>query len=707
MLQFLAALAARWRVALLVCVTVLVWVSYYDRWTAASWSVPTDYRGDALEILARIQASAEGNTVPLRPQVIERLGAPFGANWSAYPSSDLLLLWGVGKLARLVGVFPAANIALLLASVTAALAFYGCARWLRARWEWAFAGALLFAFTFQTFHRGLAHLLIVFSWTVPLALLSAGLIASSRRLRWRGPSGLFCIGTAAVIGVGNPYVLLLYLQLVGWALVAQWFGPRRRPNIVTGLVAMGVAVLGLGLVESHVWLYAPDTAATSPIVRNYGGTERYALKPIELLLPPATHRWSALAFLGQRYVRWSDWRTGEAFAPYLGLVAMVGLLWLTAVSLRAVFRRERLPGVALPAAWVLAFASVGGITNMVAFFTTVTVFRATNRFSIFLSAVALLFLVMRLSRWSRTRPVWLSVALAAVVTGIGLGDELPRSLEPVRRGQIAERVAADRALGRRLEQLVPMPAMVFQLPIVGFPEVIPPHRLGDYEYFRPYLGTRHAQFTYGSLKGRSRGRWQREIAELPPAEMVRRLEHYGFGALYLDRRGFVDRGEELLTALAAAGRTERIDSTTGNQVVVLLKPAAQPVVPVARSLTFGQGWHEPHPGEPRWAYGPAALSYYNPAPQAVRAHVRLRLSAVSRRHVSILARGAKPVAVELDEAQREVTFPITLQPGPNRIDLESEEPPVRLSEGRDQLRAFAIHDTAVELEATVVAAVDR
>lgn len=48
-----------------------------------------------MEIFARIQAAAGGNTVPMQPQVIARLGAPFGPNWSAYPTSDLPLVWAL------------------------------------------------------------------------------------------------------------------------------------------------------------------------------------------------------------------------------------------------------------------------------------------------------------------------------------------------------------------------------------------------------------------------------------------------------------------------------------------------------------------------------------------------------------------------------------------------------------------------------------
>ena len=155
--KFLRFLGARWRVAALALVAALVWCAHYDKWTVASWQVPTDYEGDAPEILAQMRAAADGDIWPLAPKVIERLGAPFGAFWNAYPAPDKPLLLLVGLLSQWIGLFAAANVALMLAPVSAALSFYFVARWLRCRCEWAWAGALVFAFSYQTFHRGLAH----------------------------------------------------------------------------------------------------------------------------------------------------------------------------------------------------------------------------------------------------------------------------------------------------------------------------------------------------------------------------------------------------------------------------------------------------------------------------------------------------------------------------------------------------------------------
>ncbi len=702
-------LAARWRVALLALVTTLVWVTHYDRWTLASWSVPTDYSGDSLEILARIAAAADGETGLLQAQTIGRLGAPFGANWSAYPASDLPLVVVLGWLARVVGVFAAANLALWMATVSAAVAFYGSARWLRTRWEWAFAGAIVFAFTFQTFSRGLPHLFLVFAWTVPLALVCVGLVASSRRLRLRAWGGIFCLGVGLAIGVGNPYTLFLFLQLLGWALVAQWLGVRRRENLLVGAGTMAVAVVAFFIVESQVWLFAPDTAAASPLVRNYGSTERYALKPIELFMPPASHRWEALAFFGNRYVRWSEWRTGEAFAPYLGVVGIVAFGWLAWVTLQAILRRRRVPGVALPAGWVLVFASVGGLTNIMAFFTGLVVFRATNRFSIFLSAAVLLFFVSRVSRWWAQRPApWqrLSALAAVVVLAVGLSDQLPRAPGPKKQQQIAERVANDRELGKLLEGKLPPAAMVFQLPVMLFPEGGPRGQLGDYEHFRPYLSTGSLRFSYGTLKGRSRGRWQREAEDLPTRELVQRLERYGFSALYFNKRGFADQAEKLIAELKALGRTEMIEGRQGNQLAVILQPHPQPKLPVARTLTFGEGWHSASPGQPRWAHGPATFSFYNPLSRPLPTHVRLALSAEGERNVRLRHNNEEKLTTKVGVGRQDVSVQVTMRPGFNRIDLSSPEPANRSSQERGHLRTFAVHETAVAAQ-TDLAAVGR
>jgi hypothetical protein len=308
-------IATSWPLLLLVLIAAAIWCWHYERWTIASWRLPTNYSGDAHETLARVQAAAEGDIWPGRSQVIHRLGAPFGAYWNGYPTPDKLLVLALGGLSRMAGLFAAVNIGQLMAQVSAAVSFFLVARWLR---EWAMVGGLLFAYTYSTFCRGLAHFSLLFTWTVPLGLFAVWLVAGSRRLAWHRPGVWVCLAAAIALGAHNPYNLFFWLQLMTWALVAQWFGPRRRANLQIGLVALALAVAVCALMHLEAWVHVDEPEGAPLLARNYGGTERYALKPVETVIPPRVHRWEPLAFLGSRYARWSDWR-GEEFHPYLVL----------------------------------------------------------------------------------------------------------------------------------------------------------------------------------------------------------------------------------------------------------------------------------------------------------------------------------------------------------------------------------------------------
>jgi hypothetical protein len=142
-------------------------------------------------------------------------------------------------LGRGIGLFAAANLGLLLAQVSAALAFYLVARRLAVRWEWAWAGALLFAYTYHTFHRGLAHFSFVFTWTVPVGLLAVWLVAQSRRLDRRRVHGEFVgrgeathhsvsIAPVRVDGVGVECIRVVEYRVCHGPMVARGSTPPDR-----------------------------------------------------------------------------------------------------------------------------------------------------------------------------------------------------------------------------------------------------------------------------------------------------------------------------------------------------------------------------------------------------------------------------------------------------------------------------------------------
>jgi hypothetical protein len=314
--------AARLAPLLLAAIVAAVWVWFYGKTSLVAWNYPVSYAGDALETFARIKAAAEGDWLPFQTHLITRLGAPFGANWNTYAVADLPLFAVLGGLSRYLGMFATANLALLGAHLAAALAFYGVARLLRARIEWALAGAALYACSNYFFFRSFAHFSLVLAWTVPLALLATWLVAGGQRLLARHRWLIF--GTAIALGMGSPYYLFAFLQLMALAWLWQVLGTRRRENLVVGAEAIGLALAVFVVLNAPQWLARLRDQQLDPIVRDYRGTELYALKPLEMLVPPAGHRADWLAMFGRRYERWSFGRI-EGYSPYLGLVGIASV----------------------------------------------------------------------------------------------------------------------------------------------------------------------------------------------------------------------------------------------------------------------------------------------------------------------------------------------------------------------------------------------
>src|SRR5262249_30578459 len=131
----------------------------------------------------------------------------------------------------------------------------------------------------------------------------------------------------------------------------------------------------------------PNPAA---LVRTYTHTERYGLKPVELVVPPETHRVKKLALLGSYYKRISLVK-GEMFSPYLGVISILGLLWMSWETYMRLIRRDprKLPAPALQCAWIGIYSVIGGLNGLAALL-GFALLRASNRHSIFISCIALL-----------------------------------------------------------------------------------------------------------------------------------------------------------------------------------------------------------------------------------------------------------------------------------------------------------------------------
>jgi hypothetical protein len=301
----------------------LSWCAVHGRWTGEAWSTPVAYGGDSWWGLAYAKALAVGEIAPILPKHPQSLGAPFEANWSDYPSVEEAVAAFVGLLARMLGLFPGTNLALLTAAWLSAGTFYYVCRQLRYE-RWLSAGAsILYSLSPYAFWRGFSHLGLTFYWHLPLGLLvGAWCIARGPLTRRKWLAG---IAVAVIYGTQNPYYTGLFLQFLVWTSLLLLIQRRRWSRVLAPLALCLVVFATFWLMNVDTFynnrVNGPNTAIVN---RSYQEVERYALKPVELLLP-GYHRLQSVQAWGQKMYFKRALFLGEAGSAYLGLVGIIAL----------------------------------------------------------------------------------------------------------------------------------------------------------------------------------------------------------------------------------------------------------------------------------------------------------------------------------------------------------------------------------------------
>jgi hypothetical protein len=555
------------------------WCLTTGRTTLEAWRVPVDYSADALYTLGTLRAAQDGHLTPVGRVTVPELGAPHEAGWNDFLRQHKLQYLLAGLLARGLGLFPTANLLVLLAGVLGALAFLAVSLYFRARLEWAVAGACAFALSPFFFHRSLSHLTLACSWPVPLAILVVAWAYGRRGLVWRTRRFRWALSIVVVVGLHNIYFAALFAQFLGFAWLGQWL-VRRSPRAATGALVLLLALFAVVAADNaHLLLQRAALGPAAPLQRPYGNLERYALKPLELVLPMGDGAIVPWRAAGASYRRRALVR-GEMGPGYLGLAGVAALVALAVVTVVATLRRPRrpVPLAALAVAWILAYSVVGGVNGLLGLSGFVWL-RAASRNSIWILALVLLWGVLAISRTRLARRRAASVAGAVLVGALTLADQLPPRTSPAVIREVREHVASDASFARSLGAALPPGAMLFQLPVLDFPEGRQVLGASDYEHLRPYLHSRQLRFSYGSDKGRPREAWQRQVESLEPAAMARALERMGFAGIIANRKAYPDEGRELRDALAASGWLESWESPDRDFLFVRLRPDAAPASP--------------------------------------------------------------------------------------------------------------------------------
>ena len=512
-----------------------------------------------------------------------RLGAPGEQDLRDFPMPELVTSLSMKIMSRftsswgaLVNLYFLAGFLLATWSALLVLRHFGIAR------APAVLAALLFAFAPYHFYRGENHLRLSAYFVIPLAsmvllwiMYDEPLFAPLRRGRFvllpvPTRKGMASIAVCAILGSDGAYYAFFTILLLICAGVYRAFEGRsfRRAKAAAMLAGVIVLALVLNLLPNIVHIQTngknPEAAVRLPVE-----AEIYALKLTQLVFPVTGHRIPQLAGFKAAYNGTPQATPiSEGDGSALGTCCAGGFCFLL-LTLVAGYRgprhRELIRGLGRLNLCAFLIGTLGGVGAILAL-TISPQIRAYARVGIFISFFSAMAFAAILDeirrRWTRPGLYdWIFRCALAGILVAGLLDQTTPANVPL-YGHASEQYHNDAEFAARAERLLPRGAMVLQLPFVRFPEYPPPYHMGPYDHLRPYLHSVSLRWSYGAMKGRYWDAWQGRLLAWPIEDVVEAAAVAGFGALYVDRNGYADRGASIQTTLRGMGLTP-IESLDG------------------------------------------------------------------------------------------------------------------------------------------------
>lgn len=513
-------------------------------------SYPFSYQGDGLGHAWMTQRAIEGWLFE-NP----RSGYPFGSNFLDYPGSDgsnLLILKIFGQFTS--NTFAAINLYFLTGFAVTFVSAFAVMRALGINRPLALVGAV--AFDFVPFHfQRIDHLFYTWYFMAPLMFYLALRIApasgeASVRIDARPVSRwLLALSIMAVGGFGVYYALFSVIILAVVALVALVgqtdFKAVRLAVLAIVLLVAGV-LINLGPSIIHKYQNGPNLEVAQ---RPAADSENYAFKLVQLIMPRPDHRSETARKIATDYA--SNFPLiNENITSSLGLLGSVGFIGMLLVVCAALGGRKldrRLQLVALITLVLFMFGTLGGFGSLFSQYISTSI-RSWNRISIFVAFGSLLGLMFMLqascSRYLANNRAVIAVLSCAMLVGVWYDQTVPACLDC--GVQAKQRYELDQRFVSAIEKSLPAGSAVYQLPYMVFPETAPLFGIDIYDKAAGFLHSRTLKWNYGGMKGRPGDLFYRALATAPVEKQIEELRRLGFAGVYIDRRGYEDKGQAVV-----------------------------------------------------------------------------------------------------------------------------------------------------------------
>jgi phosphoglycerol transferase len=536
--------------------TVIALIFLYQLWDFHP-RVPTVYWGDGLLTLNGLRNMRLGGWY----WSTQKLGAPFGQDLHDFPAVadnfNLVLLWLGLKIFRdEVLTFNLFFFGSYL--LTTVSGFIG-ARILRLNRSSAVLVGVIYSFLPFHFQHGPGHLYLSAYWAIPLwvSFLLRELMGesispftqSSLRNWFFNRSTLLVVLISLIAASTGLYYAFFFLLLATAVLFVGRITQSKPFEWVPVSLSIFLATSVMALQYFPVWLYQKQNGSNlSSFARTIAEVEYYSLKISNLLLPINGHRISLLAELRGKANQ--VFLIGEG-ADALGLFGSIGFCALLIVLIVKTSENQRvfLKSLAIFMLIAVLISTVGGFAQLVSTF-GFTQLRVMSRMSIVIAFPAIVCSAVLLDRFLRNRNRIIRLSSLLVIGTLALLDMNPGHQLPSFK-ETAKSWERDRVVVTRVAERFGNDAMIFQLPIIPFPENVPVVNMTDYEHLKGYMHSSTLRWSYGGVKGRE-GDWQKSLSE-DPKLLVAELEQLNFQAIWINRNGYEDRGALLIDQLSSLG----------------------------------------------------------------------------------------------------------------------------------------------------------
>jgi hypothetical protein len=376
-----------------------------------------------------------------------------------------------------------------------------------------------------------------------------------------------------ILGSSGVYYAAFFgfLAIAAGCLIA--LRDRDVRQLALPVICSVVVVAALAINNAPTLLYSIRHGSnTEAVDRQLGESDLYGLNVSSLVLPINNHRLAPFRHVKETLNTDSVSPVADPEYQAIGLIASLGLVVSIASVLMGVTKRRsndrwsllrRTSGelnlMAILLAVIGGFSTILGLLGL-------TSLRAYNRISIFIAFFSLIALGALFESWLAHRKTaqrrWTRFTAGTVAVSLGVCafaafDQTPR--QPLFQGQtrdeVKTRLSSDRAFARTIERHVGRSAMIFELPLMQYPEAKVSLNAREIAYqtdelVKPSLFTNGLRWSWGAMKGRPEDLTPSFVGR-PLESLLPDLAALGFDGIYIDRRGFGDHGGQVEARLTS------------------------------------------------------------------------------------------------------------------------------------------------------------